>query len=127
MTHIAMGHAHTVWVWERTMYQFWAYQHNYVYVHVGAGYTFTCTYCNHRQNMHMGIVVSHARPPSWVLAGSGRVARSRIGTVIVWHRTCGCGMQATLSPAHNQSQEEHGDAWELVVSLARPLHATGGV
>ena len=34
-------------------------------------------------------------------------------------------VQATLSPAHNQSQEEHGDAWELVVSLARPLHAWG--
>ena len=29
-------------------------------------------------------------------------------------------VQATLSPAHNQSQAEHGGAWELVVSLARP-------
>ena len=34
-------------------------------------------------------------------------------------------VHATLSPAHNQSQEEHGGAWELVVSLARPLHAWG--
>ena len=29
------------------------------------------------------------------------------------------------TPAHNQSQAEHGGAWELVVSLARPLHGWG--
>lgn len=59
------------------------------------------------------VVQPHTRPP----AGN---------SVTVWPWSYQIWVvQATLSPAHDQSQVEHQNACKLVVLLARPLHGWG--